>query len=515
MEVASLFDNYPRVFPGDIALKVKSRRRISVAVPTTMDSSEKELVEERVAYIVDKENVDQFVPRISVMKTIERSGRPKVEKSFRAFATDDVQRVLDFENVPDPPPDGPMMHGEGGLDNMKFPKRHMCLRGGYLFYFDLNDVSGTGQSHYVRYHGPPMGVVPLDKIRIEFPPGGRRVFREHAQSEARTGYELAILHDSYDEVARPPAFIAADSLALRDKWANAIKARAEIEAPTPLRAQAYGQEDETFATKPAEIAKERESKRKDKNERSENSGKRESRRKGRRSSTAHGKDGKDGDDGLVGDALQEFGKNNFLEKAWVDNYFETHNDIDADQKGRQLEQWQEAIKKGLKNAVLEQYEYFVEASAEMTKMGKEVVELKTLVETQVETIKEMKEIDFSGILIDSKDGNGSQGDGANDRRKGPRRRMSDELGADYDSEVSSVSSYGDGVNGTGPSNAQEPKYRDPESKEGAIVVPEYLEGAAEEITAFAKESRYTDATELWYKTKEEASDIIRQVSPYR
>ena len=43
------------------------------------------------------------------------------------------------------------------------------------------------------------GVIPLDKVRIEFPPGGRRVFREHAQSEARTGYELAILHTSEDD----------------------------------------------------------------------------------------------------------------------------------------------------------------------------------------------------------------------------------------------------------------------------------------------------------------------------
>ena len=476
-----------------------------------MDGSDKEFVEERVAYIVDKEHVDRYTPRISVMKTIDRAGRAKVEKSFRTFSTDDISRVLDFENVPDPPPDGPMMHGEGGLNDMKFPKRHICLRGGYIFYFDLNDVSGTGQSHYVNYHGPPIGVIPLDKVKIEFPPGGRRVFREHAQSDARTGYELAILHLSKDETARPPAFIAADSLALRDKWANAIKARAEVEAHTPLRAQLYGQE-ETFATKPAEILKERENQKKDMLERSEQGGKRETRRKGRRSSLDNGKDGNSGDDNLIGDALQEFGKNNFQEKAWVDNYFETHNDIDADQKGRQLEQWQEAIKKGLKNAVLEQYEYFVEASAEMTKMGKEVLELKTLVETQVETIKEMKEIDFSGILLDPNDGNGSQGDGLIDRRKMQRRsNMSEDLGADYDSDVSSVSSYGDAENATGSGNANQPKYRDPDSRDGAIEVPDYLEGAAEEITAFAKESRYTDATELWCKTKEDANDIVRQV----
>lgn len=479
-----------------------------------MSGVDKEFVEERVAFIVDSKHVDQFIPRISVIKTIDRVGRAKVEKNFRAFSTEDISRVLDFDNVEDPPPDGPMMHGEGGLNDMKFPKRHMCLRGGFLFYFDLNDVSGTGQSHYVHYHGPPIGVIPLDKVRIEFPPGGRRVFREHAQTDARTGYELVILHESRDEGARPPAFIAADSLVLRDKWANAIKARSAIDAHTSLRPQLFGQE-ETFATKPTEILKEKESKMKEKQEKE--SGKRDNRRKGRRASVTGGKDDKgDGEDNAIGEALQEFGKNNFVEKAWIDNYFENFNEIDAEQRARQLEQWQEAIKKGLKNAVLEQYEYFVEASAEMTKMGQEVVDLKTLVETQVETIKEMKEIDFTGVLGDPTDGNASEAEAGifNERRRGIGRNKS--AGSiDFESDDnSSVSSFGGDKqeNGTGPvANGQEVKFRDPESKEGAIEVPSFLEDAAEEILAFAKESRYTDATELWAKAKEEMTEIMKQV----
>lgn len=150
-------------------------------------------VEERVAFAADAKNPDKFIPRISVSRTV---GRAKVEKSFRPFQTSDISRVLDFENVPDPPPDGPMMHCENG---MEFPSRHFSIRGGFLFYFDLGDVSGTGQSHYVTYHGPPIGVIPLDRVRIEFPPGGRRVFREHAQTNARTGYELAILHTPSDQ----------------------------------------------------------------------------------------------------------------------------------------------------------------------------------------------------------------------------------------------------------------------------------------------------------------------------
>ncbi len=247
-------------------------------------------------------------------------------------------------------------------------------------------------------------------------------------------------------------------------------------------------------------------------------GKRENRRKGRRSSNATGKKDDEGDaeDNLIGDALQEFAKNNFVEKTWIDNYFETHNEMDAEQKVRQLEQWQDAIKKGLKNAVLEQYEYFVEASAEMTKMGKEVVDLKTLVEMQVETIKEMKEIDFTSVIADHKDGNGSEGEAAvNDRRKGRRRQSADGAVADYDSDVSSVSSYKERENGTAPATSSEPKYRDPDSKEGTIEVPIFLEDATEEIMAFAKESRYTDATELWAKAKEEVTEIMKQVCSWK
>jgi hypothetical protein len=230
----------------------------------------KEFVEERVAFVLDAKHPEQYTPRISVSKTMDRGiGRAKVDKTFRPFETEDIHRVLDFEDVPDPPPDGPLMHGEQDATGLTFPKRHACLRGGFLFYFDLADVSGTGQSHYVSYHGPPIGVMPLDKVKIELPPGGRRVFREHAQSDARTGYELALVHAD-----RPAAFVAAESLGQRDKWAAAIKARATVDSHTSLRAVAFGQ-DASFATKPAEILKEKEKKKKEAaNEEKGGSGKR-------------------------------------------------------------------------------------------------------------------------------------------------------------------------------------------------------------------------------------------------
>ena len=94
-------------------------------------------------------------------------------------------------------------------------------------------------------------------------------------------------------------------------------------------------------------------------------------------------------------ATEEFGRADFSDEVWVDNFFRNNLDFDAPTKCRLLENWQASIKRGLKDSVLEQYEYFVDASSEMTNMGREVAALKSMVETQNECIKEMKEIDFT------------------------------------------------------------------------------------------------------------------------
>jgi len=163
------------------------------------------------------------------------------------------------------------------------------------------------------------------------------------------------------------------------------------------------------------------------------------------------------------------------------------------------------IKKGHKTAILEQYEYFVEASAEMTKMGREVGELKNMVETQVETVKEMKEIDF-GLTsnLDDGDENASYTDDMfNDARKSggiAKRRLDDDK-----SDASSVSSNG----GEPPRFETGLKFRDADSKNGVIEIPSYLDDSVEEITAYVKESRYTDATNLWAKAKHQVSEILQ------
>ena len=214
--------------------------------------------------------------------------------------------------------------------------------------------------------------------------------------------------------------------------------------------------------------------------------------------------------------LKEFGKSSFSDNNWIDNYFETHNEIDSASRCRLMEKQQEAIKRGLKGAVLEQYEYFVEASGEMTKMGREVVDLKTLNETLVQTIKEMKEIDFSGAILDpEEDENASDGGDLfqDDRRKNRRRKTNRQNGGDDDSDVSSVSTEGDdsmrNSRNTGLSSSA--FGRVPVLEKITIEIPPRLEEVAEEILAYVKESRYSDATDLWAKTKQEVNEIMQQV----
>jgi hypothetical protein len=489
-------------------------------------SASKEFVEERVAFTADTKKKDRFLPRISVSKTFGiggAGGRGNVEKSFRPFETEDVSRVLDFENVPDPPPDGPMMHCENETD---FPSRHFALRGGFLFYFGLGDVSGTGRSHYVTYHGPPKGVIPLDKCKVEFPPGGRRVFREHAQTNARTGYEWAILHtDTNVERPRPPAFVVAESMGQREKWAKAITARCEIDDYTKLRpVSTFAPQDPSLLTKPADLLQQRIMEKKREvaavgtparsSSRTTKEGKHKSTRKGKRGPGSR-KDKNKGDGSeeiTIQDVLKEFGKSSFSEITWLDNYFETHNEIDSASRCRLMEKQQEAIKRGLKGAVLEQYEYFVEASGEMTKMGREVVDLKTLVETQVETIKEMKEIDFSGAILDpAEDDNASDGGDLfqDNRRKSSRRKKTNKH--DDDSDMSSVSSEGDNSMRNSRGLSSSAFGRNTMLERITIEIPPHLEEVAEEILAYVKESRYSDATDLWAKTKQEVSEIMQQV----
>ena len=61
-------------------------------------------------------------------------------------------------------------------------------------------------------------------------------------------------------------------------------------------------------------------------------------------------------------AIEQFGKHGFQEEKWVHEFLQKHAVNELPEECNQLEKWIDVIKDGLRGAVLEQYEYFVEAS---------------------------------------------------------------------------------------------------------------------------------------------------------
>ena len=55
------------------------------------------------------------------------------------------------------------------------------------------------------------------------------------------------------------------------------------------------------------------------------------------------------------------------------------------------------------------------------------------------------------------------------------------------------------------------KFRDADAKEGAIEIPEFLDDSPNEILAYVRETRYTDATDLWAKAKLEVIGLLHLV----
>jgi hypothetical protein len=456
---------------------------------------------EKVAFVADPSHLDRFLPRVASTQNGETTLLP--------FQKQHVKRVLDFENVPDPPSDGTVMYCEdGGTEGLKFHVRHMCLRGGFLFYFDVGDVYDDEGN--VEYLDEPLGVLPLNKVGIEFPPGGRRVFREHAHTDARNGYELVVYHAPDDgEETRPPAFLVLESLAQREKWAAALRARAEMNMETTLR-QVF---ETRFQDNEEGAAPQRASQR---GLVRQSAAFYQTPKKGDKGNRSTGLLELEGADDLDAQrATDEFGRSDFSEEEWVDSFFRNNRDYDAPTKCRLLENWQAGIKRGLKDSVLEQYEYFVDAAAEMAKMGREVAALKTMVETQNECIKEMKEIDFlagfgdvvGGVAYDSDE----EGMEPPHLQAGARRRRTAAHVQDDDqSDASSLSSSGRGVE-KNSTNRKEQEAFDPFGIENFIELPAWLEDIGEEISAFIKESRYTDATDLLLKAKAEADELLAMV----
>lgn len=508
---------------------------------------------EKVTYEPSPQNNGEFLPQITIG-----------ESSHRPFHPSDMDRVLDYDNMPEPPPpDSQHGHLEFEMDDddmtirddapPKFPKRYFCLRGSFIFYYDMKDVDSSNSydkasfdrhDHSAKFLGPPSGVIPLERTTVEFPPGGRRVFREHANTEARNGYEMMIRHvaraanisstgagtgavtgmqKQEKETSagaasaakrRAPAYLVMDSLGQREVWADAIRFRADVyKKDTKLRPAGTNPEelnnntgaDDMMGTDIFDVL---DSSKGGKKGISSPTRGETSRRVGGEISVLAGvlqkEEQKD-----IDEALQTFGTRTlFQEDVWVDDFFQRHSENEGADMCQKFERWQTSIKKGLRGAVLEQYEYFVEASREMTVMGREVASLKDLVNKQVGTFESMKRVTFDLDFGEGPSNGDIDADGVGTATEdGTETYSSDEEDENENtSEKSPIGKKRFGrFRGAGATSPRSKK------STSTIDIPLWLDDVVEEITAFVKECRYTDATELLLKAKSEVSDIVNSV----
>ena len=483
-------------------------------------------IKERVTHVLDPiaaSHIPLFLPRIGVTR-----GSGEGEEEIRPFQNvSDIERVMDYSNMPDPPEDCLVMHCEApGVGNdeeakdddgsgIVFPKRSAHLRGGYIFLYDPKDKGSAAGNNKIA-------CIPLAGCSVEFPPGGRRVFREHAHTGARAGYEMAVQVKSND-ASKISCYIVLDSLGLREAWAAAIKLRCDVGNKVTKvrpggiagsRLMSAGEDIDGYYDKGPK-------------NNTPGSSLRHSRKQKQWGLKKPNQDGPASSGNADLDAaIDQFGTHGFQEEKWLHEYLRKNAAKELPGECDKLEKWMDVIKNGLRGAVLEQYEYFVEASREMSTMGREVAWIRTLVERQQEVLMGMKNIDF-GTGMEEMD------EAAGDDEYGylsDEEKAFQDAGRDDASSVGSSSSDESSSKGRNqtlmrgnrrPSGRVELRRKvagsitpidegEPSVPSNSIHVeiPAYLSDVTEEASAFIKESRYSDATALILKGKKEIEDIL-------
>ena len=494
---------------------------------------------ERVTHLLDPtaaSHIPLFLPRIGVIRGI---GGEEDEVQRPALPSD-VDRVMDYPHMPEPPGPGVVMHCEApgsGIDDdaddeiydgfVSFPKRAARLAGGYIFLSKPQNKDNTAGNNA----GGKIACVPLQGCEVELPPGGRRVFREHAHTGARKGYEMAIHVRHGDNSEKMTCHIVLTSLGEREAWSAAIKMRCDVgNKYTILRPgglagsrlmgadEAYYQQ-EVRAPPPAQSDRGRPS----------HGQKKKPKQWGLRPQEGPASSGNADLDA----AIEQFGVHGFNEEKWVQEFLRKHSMGELTVECDRLEKWMDVIKNGLRGAVLEQYEYFVEASREMSTMGREVAWIRTLVERQQETLMSMRNIDFGSGFDDGEEG-------AGDEEYGYLSEEDGLMDTGNDSDASSVASSSSeeesspaasrtpmranvrnrrresrkskvGIAPTVPLDEQDGPPAGGQSS--SIEIPPWIIDVTEEVSAFIKESRYSDATELILKARGEVSNILAANEP--
>lgn len=204
----------------------------------------------------------------------------------------------------------------------------------------------------------------------------------------------------------------------------------------------------------------------------------------------------------IEEAIEEFSSKTFFEESeWIHNFFRNHDEAEAAIMASKLERWQTSIKKGLRGAVLEQYEYFVEASREMSIMGKEVLALKDLANKHVEVLESMSNIDVTSdfvsrdnAAIDADDEMGAYSSDSDTEGKNSNKSLTRPKGL--------IQSSGSFLNSSSRK----------QSNLAEIEIPDWLCESVEDTAMFVRRARYPDAVDLLLKSKSEISELMSLVS---
>ena len=593
----------------------------------------------------------EYLPRISVEddnankdedSEIVTNNNNTVAAVIQPFLGSDMTRILDYDKISTPPPrDTILQHlefesnkndnntEEEGItkknddenDNSSkanltptFPPRHCCLRGGYIFYFKPQDVlppirPGGGPIYTCEY---PKGCVPIDRCIVEFPPGGRRAFREHVTIlRDGAGYEFAVrhrprgvggglqggggrgggqLHNNINRLSsiglgtfdtggsngnvidttkgqlldqrRATAYFAADTLGEREEWANAIRLRADCrKRETSLRPRSdgnvvegggsgssrsinidgsntmndgYGYDEDSKLQSLGDNYGDEGGMNDDSNAYLPSSLIPDGGRRGNsilpstdgtllrntastsssNASTVNGIPANERED--IQRALEEFGNPYHDAEGWMDKFFTEHAEYDAPEARRALEIWLTMVKGGLRGAVLDQYECFVEASAELSTVGSEVSVLREAALAMYECVREMREVDFVDVFanetLNAADVNISNGDNREGSNDGEDEGEEDEDvdGMSYNSgggssleEISSLDGQQQLNN-----NSIDNKPSFSSKSHSLFEMPSWVTDVAEDISALVRECRYTDAVTLIRSAGSDLSEIL-------
>lgn len=389
------------------------------------------------------------------------------QKTFsKPFRPQDLERVLDFDDIQSTPPADSFLRV---LIRDNFQEAYLRIRGGFILY--------KFQEQPEEY--PPIACIPLERTLVEFPPGGRRAFKDHAAAAARQGYEFAILDGEQhipENLKRPRAYILAESNQQREEWAGAIRLRSELrnrdtklrpksekeqETKRNLRKHAFDEENMDF-----DPAWKQEKKPE-----------------------------------FLDDATRIFGRSDYKEESYVTDFYTENEELKCNEKVRELEKFHGSVKLGLRGKVLEQYRYFVEASREMTVMGKEVSALREVVEGHVRCIQTMKAIDFGVVTLEGEDFSESEEEIGMLEGEESSEGSSDDSSTEDFRVVARKSKKGT-ITRQGSLQSLDGEVV------GAIQIPEWLSDVVDEITVLIRQCLYSDATELILKSNAELDEIL-------